>query len=154
MNAYKIVALVALSCLTGCARPSHQSTDRADTGRRVEKVRPAPAKSTPPGIVFLESSQLAEFIDYPERFKGKTIQARLDIEEPIFGDKGDSLRNYAGKDVRFFAIGDKLERLNVTIRMPDKGLPNAVFPNPLLITFRCKEGRLDTGNEALQVARP
>lgn len=101
-----------------------------------------------------ERKTIAELIDHPERFKGKTLKLSLSIDTPIFGSEGDSLRKYAGKDVQFFGYGDKDQKLNITIQMPQKDIPNAVSPDTLAVTFICKDGALNTGNVATRVERP
>jgi hypothetical protein len=122
--------------------------------REVRDQREAQEKDAASGIVSLNRQRMVEFIDHPERFKGKTLRVEATLRSGIFGDRGDSLRNYAGQVVEFSAFGSNMERLVLHVQMPaNKELPNAKFGDDLVVIFVCKEGRTDSGNEAVSVAR-
>lgn len=131
----RTVALAGLVLAWGCGA-RHEATD-ANSGDRIEP------------------DQIVELIDHPERFKGKTVTVLVRVDSHIHARDGDSLQKYAGRDVRFRAFGPGgSARLDLTVRMPADGLPNAKMDDELLVTFLCKEGRTASGNEGIRVERP
>lgn len=120
----------------------------AVTGRK-----PSP-KDTVAEVTVLRDQRIVEFIDHPERFKGQTLRAELTLDSSIHGDRGDSLRRYAGQEVRFRGYGPKYEKLILSIKMPTTGeLPNAQYLDDLVVTFICRDGKLVNGNEAIKIER-
>lgn len=133
----RAVLSVALGLLLGCG-----------------KVDPEPDKKPrdESGIVELDGDTVADFKDRTERYKGKTLRTTFRVDSSIFAP--DSLRNYGGQDVKFFRLGVDGPQLDVVIRIPVGDIPNAAFGDKLAVTFVCKEGSLQSGNEATVLTRP
>jgi hypothetical protein len=107
-----------------------------------------------------EKASIADLIDNTEKYKGTTITLMLRLntnpgDTLIDGAKGQSLQQFVGSDVQFFAIGPKRERLDIVISLP-AGLvvPKAVSFDDLVVTFKCTKGDLRKGNEAVSIKRP
>jgi hypothetical protein len=147
--------LLPLTCCGGLftlgffqAATEQDNTERGDVSTKG-------GNASAPGVVQLDERNLVDFVDHPETFKGKTLRIKARLDSPIFAGRGDSLRNYAGKRVEFFASGDKSAHLTLFVTLPrDQELPNATSFNDLIIEFVCREGKTDSGNEALSVKRP
>jgi hypothetical protein len=92
---------------------------------------------------------LANFIKNPAAYKGKAIMLPLRVDEPIVPARGQSLRDYVGRDARFTTRGPRGERLDVAIHIPE-GLPVPEAGNAaeVFVTFVCTRGSLRQGNEA------
>ena len=65
---------------------------------------------------------LGDFINNTAAYKGKAIMLDLKVDEPIARSQGKSLQDYAGRDVKFTAVGPKGERLNFVIMDQDSHL--------------------------------
>ena len=137
MNWRRALAL-ALSCWlafsAGCSRPvSSHATERHE-GAKVN---------------------IPNFIANPGSYKGKTMSLELKVAEAIDRGKGQSLRDYAGKEVKFSAAGPKAERLNLVIKIP-AGLtvPEVGQSDSVRVTFTCTQGSLSQGNEARLIELP
>lgn len=115
---------------------------------RKDDGTPPPGRAD--GAIDLRGKTIVEFIDHPDRFKGKSLRGLLTVMSPVRG--GDSLRNYRNRDV-LFRCAEGRDQLDLRIRMPDKDLPNAHAFDQLVVTFVCKDGELLTGNEAVAVDR-
>ncbi|MEL7554896.1 MAG: hypothetical protein AAGU26_01865 [bacterium] len=90
----------------------------------------------------------AQFFDNPTAFTGKSIRiiARLAA--------GGQLRATVGYNVKFIGFTEApMEFFFVTIPR-ELDVPNiSEYGDPVIITFRCEQGRLDQGNVALSVVR-
>jgi hypothetical protein len=98
---------------------------------------------------------IADFINNTAAYKGKALMLPLRIDEPIEPARGQSLRDYVGRDVRFTTLGSRGERLDVAIRIPE-GLtvPEVGNADEVFVTFVCTRGSLRQGNEARAVELP
>jgi hypothetical protein len=113
------------------------------------------ARTTEPGevggVVKLTDKQIVDFVDHPEKYKGQTLRLFLQINQPV----GESLRNYAGQEVKLYSTTGDQALFYVTIKMPtNSDLPNVQIYAPLIVTFVCRDGKLTSGNEAIKVVRP
>jgi hypothetical protein len=91
-----------------------------------------------------------DFIDHPEKSKGKTLTAPLNVKS--LG--GGSLRDRAGKPVQFYRfVGTN--STDVTITMPEKAeeIPNATAGDTVTVTFVCEQGKTNEGNRATAIKR-
>src|SRR5438876_7468428 len=61
---------------------------------------------------------IPDFMSNTSAYKGKTITLGLKVDEAIARNKGQSLRDFVGKEVKFAAAGPKSERLTVVIKIP------------------------------------
>ena len=102
-----------------------------------------------------EKLNIVDFIDNTQNYKGLTITMGLNIGSSIFKNRGDSLRNYIGKNVKFYTFGPNNASLDISIKIPN-GLqvPNAVYLDTLIVKFNCNDGSLLHGNEAISIERP
>ena len=96
------------------------------------------------------SVDTADLLKNPSKYKGQTITLTLLVDEPI-KNKG-SLKDYVGKDVKFAALTKNRQRLEIKITIPD-GLevPKAGYGDVVKVTFVCKDGSLQKGNEAKSI---
>jgi hypothetical protein len=100
-------------------------------------------------------TNVGDFGRRPGAYKGKSITLDLRVEEAIDRDRGRSLRDYAGRDVKFTTAGTKGERLKLVITIPS-GLevPEVGHGDEVTVTFVCARGSLRQGNEAKIVRVP
>lgn len=107
----------------------------------------AQSKSLTEGSIFV--TNLSEFKDHTERFKGK----RLRIPSTVWTNPGVSIRRFIGKST---GAPFRAEDFDVEFRVyiPD-GLevPNATFSEEVMVIFDCNEGSLRRGNVAKSVKR-
>jgi hypothetical protein len=98
---------------------------------------------------------IADFMNNTAGYKGKAIMLPLRVDEPIVQDRGQSLRDYMGRDVQFTTRGPRGERLEIAIRIPE-GLPVPEVGNSdeVFVTFVCTRGSLRQGNEARAIQLP
>ncbi len=98
---------------------------------------------------------IAHFIANTATYKGKTITLDLKIDEATTGGTGDSLRAYAGREVRFSIPEAKAERTQIVIKIPE-GLsaPDNRRGDEVRVTFVCTQGSLRVGNEAKSIQLP
>jgi hypothetical protein len=96
------------------------------------------------------SVDTADLLKNPGKYKGQTITLTLLVAEEI-KNKG-SLKDYVGKDVKFAALTKNKQRLEIKITIPD-GLevPKAGYGDVVKVTFVCKDGNLQRGNEATAI---
>jgi hypothetical protein len=98
---------------------------------------------------------LADFIANTSAYKGKSLTLGLKVEEAIAKEKGQSLRDFVGREVKFAATGPKGEQLNLLIRIPEgMPVPDAGHADELRVTFLCAKGSLQQGNEAKSIVVP
>jgi hypothetical protein len=77
------------------------------------------------------------------------------VDSEIFLEEGRSLRDWVGREVEFSAIGAQQETLAIAILIPRSlSVPKAGFFDPVKVTFRCNNGDLRHGNEAIAITRP
>jgi hypothetical protein len=98
---------------------------------------------------------IADFISNTAAYRGKPLMLPLRVDEPIAADRGQSLRDYVGRDVRFTTRGPRGERLDLAIRIPEGlSVPEAGNGDEVFVTFVCTRGSLREGNEARTVQLP
>jgi len=98
---------------------------------------------------------IPDFIRNTATYRGKAIMLPLRVDEPIIRGQDHSLKNYAGRDVRFTTVGPNGERLGLSIRIPE-GLqvPEVGNSDEVWVTFVCTRGSLQEGNEARAIQTP
>ena len=112
------------------------------------------------GCSGIDGSDMAGFIDHPERFKGETLTFLLSPYELGYKQEGSgsiglTLRDHIGQEVHFygFAHGTS-DRLDVMVTIPTGiDVPNARIGDYLNITFVCHDGTFKAGNVATSIAR-
>jgi hypothetical protein len=91
---------------------------------------------------------LRDFFYNTAAYKGKSITLDLKVDEPLFRSKGQSLRDYAGQEVKFLKTGPRGELLSLVIKLPqDLSIPEP-SSDSVSVTFVCTRGSLRQGNEA------
>jgi hypothetical protein len=96
-----------------------------------------------------------DFVQHTAKYKGRILTLALKVDEAIDPARGQSLRDYIGRDVKFKATGTKGERLNVVVRIPDGvSAPEVGQGDEVSLTFLCSRGSLRQGNEAKIIERP
>ena len=98
---------------------------------------------------------IANFINNSAAYRGKAIILRLQVDEPKARDRGQSLRDYVGRDAHFTTRGPHGEHLDIVVRLP-AGLevPEAGNGDEVFVTFVCTRGSLSQGNEARTIQLP
>lgn len=136
----------------------------AKTGENVNKaVEEATEVNKPPaGVVPLTDANAGEFMDHPDRFKGKTIQARLRAETPrsfpatmTYDEwRNAGLRGWAGQDIEFWGMfGNTSVKIIAFVPKDLPDLPRSQAPDALVLRFVCQEGRVTSGNKVVSVER-
>jgi hypothetical protein len=98
---------------------------------------------------------LADFAHNPAAYRGKALMLPLRVDEPIARDRGQSLRDCVGRDVKFTTPGGRGERLELVIRLPEGlSVPEAGKGDEVFVTLVCTRGSLRQGNEARAVETP
>jgi hypothetical protein len=98
---------------------------------------------------------VADFVSRPSAYKGKTITLGLRVDEPIARDKGQALRDYVGRYVRFTGSGPKGERFILVVKIPpDLEVPDVANSDEVRVTFVCTQGDLRQGNLARSITKP
>jgi hypothetical protein len=122
-----VVFALSLACLAGCpTRPSHD--EPRHYGPKVN---------------------VRHFLQSTAAYKGRIITLALKVDEVIDQAQGKSVRDYAGRDVKFTSTGPGGERLNIVIKIPEGvSLPEMGQSEEVSITFVCTRGMLREGNEA------
>jgi hypothetical protein len=119
--------LVALLCDWGCSA----STRKSRPLRQGPKIN------------------LAHFVKDPLAYKGRSISLALKVDEPIDRGQGQSLRDYSGRDAKFTTTIPNGNRLNLVITIPPSvAIPDVGHADDVIVTFICKEGSQQRGNEA------
>jgi len=95
---------------------------------------------------------IGDLVSHTIAYKGKTMTLVVKVDEAIAQGKGKPLQEFAGRDVKFIALGTKGERANLVIKIPQGlNLPEAYQSDELRVTFICSNGSLQEGNEARQI---
>ena len=98
---------------------------------------------------------LAHFFQQPASYRGKTLTLQLRVDDAIERDRGQSLRQFTNRYVRFLADGPRGELFHLVIRIPeDIPLPDAAKGDTVIVTFLCSRGNLQQGNEAKAIEKP
>jgi hypothetical protein len=100
-------------------------------------------------------TNVGDFGRRPSAYRGKSITLDLRVDEAIDRDRGQSLRDYAGRDAKFTAAGPKGERLKLVVTIPPGfDVPEVGHGDEVVVTFVCARGSLRQGNEAKAIRVP
>jgi len=92
-------------------------------------------------------ANVADFVKNTAKYKGKAITLDVRIDERMAN--GQTLRDYAGRDVKVAAKGPKGENLSfVTTIPPDLSVPAVGYGDEVRVALVCTRGSLREGNEA------
>ena len=139
-----VIGVALFSAASKSMPPSVASTNAPQAAKSPEKAEKGPAKADA-GTV-----DTNDFLKNTSAYKGQTITLTLLVAEEI-KNKG-SLKDYVGKDVKFAALTKNRQRLEIKITIPDGlDVPKAGFGDPVKVTFVCKDGSLQHGNEAKSI---
>jgi hypothetical protein len=95
---------------------------------------------------------VSDFVKNTAKYKGKAITVDVRIDERM--PNGQSLRDYAGRDVRVAAKGPKGEQLSFILTIPPGlAVPDAVYSEDVRVALVCTRGSLREGNEAKLIER-
>lgn len=130
-----LLALLALLCplAAGCSGP------------------PAAPPPNHPG----PKVNVADFIRNTAKYKGSAVNLVLKVNEEQLRVQGKTLQDYAGKEVKFSAVGPKGEQLHLVIAIDISLLvPESVgYGDEVTVTFVCTRGSLKSGNEARTIKK-
>jgi len=126
------------------------SPTRTET-RRIRTDVETPADRPP----LLTSVDIVDFTDHTERYRGQIVTLPLQVRSRTLIPPGQTLRALAGGTARFQAYGDDGNRLDLMIDLPRSlEIPKLSFGDRAIVSFRCKQGNLLRGNEAIEIRRP
>jgi hypothetical protein len=98
---------------------------------------------------------IADFIKKPAAYKGKAITLPLRVDEAIAPARGQSLRDYKGRDAKFTTRAPTGERLILVVRIPEGlSVPEVGEGDEVFVTFVCTRGSLRQGNDARAIQLP
>lgn len=98
---------------------------------------------------------LVHFKTHTDTYRGRTIQLILKAAEPIDRARGESLRNYLGRDVKFTTTVPGHDPLTVVVAIPHSlSVPEVGSTEDVCVTFVCERGELNEGNKAKAVEMP
>jgi hypothetical protein len=98
---------------------------------------------------------LAHFFQQPAAYRGKTLTLQLRVDDAIDRERGESLRQFTNRYVRFVADRPSGELFHLVIRIPeDIPMPDAAKGDTVVMTFLCSRGNLQQGNEAKAIEKP
>jgi hypothetical protein len=97
---------------------------------------------------------ILDFVTNTAVYRGKSITLELKVDEDGFRSQGRSLRDYAGKSVRFTILGLKGEPQKLVITILE-GVPiPGDASDKVFVTFVCTRGTLAEGNQARIIEKP
>ena len=99
----------------------------------------------------------ADFADNTEKYRGKVLKMGLFVTDAgLFKRRSQhSLREYVGKTVKLSNHGEDKVMLDILITIPSGlSVPNAMWGDDVIVEFRCVDGSLRSGNEAISIERP
>jgi hypothetical protein len=95
---------------------------------------------------------VSHFAKKTATYKGKSITLDIRIDEPM--RKGQSLRDFVGRDVKVATFGPKGERVAFLITIPQGlSVPEVGNSDDVSVTFVCTRGSLQQGNEATLIEK-
>jgi hypothetical protein len=98
---------------------------------------------------------VSHFLKNTTKYKGRLISLVLDVDEDIQKSRGQSLRDYLGKNVKFTTQAPSGERVNLVVSIPaDLPLPDVGRSDTVFVTMLCTRGNLRGGNEAKLIDFP
>jgi hypothetical protein len=110
------------------------------------------AADRPPSLA---SVKIADFIDHTGRYQGKVVTLPLTVRSRDLIPPGQTLRALAGGAARFQGTSEDGNRLDLMIDLPRTlEIPKLSFGDRAIVSFRCNDGDLQRGNEAVKVRRP
>jgi hypothetical protein len=90
---------------------------------------------------------IPDFINNTAAYKGKSLSLLLKVDEGIDRSKGQSLRDYVGRDVKFMALAPGGQRLSLVITIPaGLSVPEVGKSDEVTVTFVCTRGDLRPGS--------
>jgi len=126
-------------------RPVRTETKRVSTESQA-------AADQPPSLATVKVS---DFIDHTNRYKGEVVTLPLMVRSRELIPSGQTLRALSGGAARFQGTSEDGNRLDLMIDLPRSlEIPKLSFGDRAVVSFRCKEGDLQRGNEAVEVRRP
>ena len=105
------------------------------------------------------ASNMVDFIDNTEKYKGQVLEFKM-MHFSGEGNYGIPLRQRRGTWAKFrlstWGISDGTgTSATMIIKIPaDLELPNVNFGDDVIVRFRCNNGDLIHGNEAIEIRRP
>lgn len=94
-----------------------------------------------------------DFIDNPEKYKGQVLEFTMRNTSSV-GKFGVPLRERSGTWARF-SLGESGASADVAVEIPaDLDMPNVGYFDKVVVRFRCNDGDLLHGNEAIEIRRP
>jgi tetratricopeptide (TPR) repeat protein len=143
------------SSLINPAKQQLETVNREIKGLEVKKLAEEERRQEQKKYPHIQISDIRDFIDNTEKYKGKAITLVLKITSGIFLSNGKSLRDYVGSDVQFLASGPKGATLRIVISIPNSlSVPKAEYLDMVRVTFVCEKGDLMNGNRAFSIERP
>ena len=131
-------------------RDADQRSARTET-KRVTADRDAAADQPPS----LATVKITDFIDYTSRYKGQVVTLPLMVRSRELIPPGQTLRALAGGAARFQGSSEDGNRLDLMIELPRSlDIPKLSFGDRAVVSFRCNQGELNRGNEAVEIRRP
>ena len=166
-----LVSVLALSTLAAADKPKEPTAAEKAIADSVEALKKAAAVETDPAskkkllnaIRYLEASQvvpendngkLADFVDNPANYKGKTMTFEMRME----GDSSLSIRDLADVPLYFTArVGQKGSKVEIHAVASGKVVAASPKVHPgdtVIVTIKCNEGDALRGNDIISVKRP
>ena len=85
-------------------------------------------------------------------YKGKSVTLDVVIDEPI--PEGRSLLDYRGRGIKLSAFGPRQERVSFVVHIPkDLDVPEVGRAEQVSVTFTCRQGSLQQGNQAMLIEK-
>ena len=110
------------------------------------------AADTAPSLLAVD---VADFIDHTDRYRGKVVTLPLMLRSRELIPVGQNLRALSGGAARFQGSAEDGNRLDLMIDLPRSlEIPKLTFGDRAVVSFRCTEGSLMRGNEAVEIRRP
>jgi hypothetical protein len=110
------------------------------------------AADQPPSLATVK---ISKFIDHTDRYKSQVVTLPLMVRSRELIPPGQTLRALAGGAARFQGTSEDGNRLDLIIDLPRSlEIPKLSFGDRAVVSFRCKEGDLQRGNEAVEIRRP
>lgn len=154
----KITSLIIATLAFGCTNPfSSSETERLRTENALLKEQIKSLGQTPVSVPDaadtskIKSYSLSDLVDNTTDFKGKTVALMAHYDN---GLQTTTLRSNIGSNCRFFATDGNEVKAEIIIHISKKiSVPNAYSNDDLDIVFKCGEGDLSSGNEAVTILR-
>jgi hypothetical protein len=98
---------------------------------------------------------LSNFLKNTSEYKGRLVSLELQVDEEIDKNRGRTLKDFVGKNVKFTTVTKDGQSLNIAISIPaDLEVPEAGKSERVFVTFVCTQGNLKQGNQAKVIDFP